>query len=733
MKNLFIIYLFLASTAIYGQRQSTIRVDGITYVPKTQAQRLAMVGMKQGTMIYQSDGGSTGLWSFNGVTWDSPISGFTVANDQLNLKVDKVAGRQLSTNDYTTTEQLKLMAIASGATVNSTDANLRDRTTHTGLQAISTVTLLQTNLDAKVLKEVPLIIFVGESNSEGRALNTSATATELAIRPNLQIWNVTNIQFESLQIGVNNVWNNNVQFQTNKALWHGWELELANRTADRIGFIKCFVVKAGQGGSVIGEWSQTTSPNYIEFVSRVTNAKNAIIAQGFTPKIYIFQSLGINDAISGTSATSFTSSLLSFHANIRSFLGASTPIIMTQIMENNAAYTTINNAIKAFAPPNTYNVDVTGLTLIDANHWDYAGMKGLCNRLLDVAVDVIGLPNNATGRKISIANSSFLTTAGNAVTNLDVSKTIIRPINAATDWQLAPLRIEAFGNSAKFGYGFYNTTTNRFVIGGVTSGVSNDDVEIAPLAKTFIKDLGISGTITSNITSTGTLNILGLTTASLINAEKGNFQLSPSNGTDQNNTIMRFGNNTNANSYGYISHDATDNTSYLGSVNNGVAHTNVVTAFIGTSKFGVGRKPTTNKFEVTGNSSFDGNVGVGTFAPISTLQSIGTVTVGNGATASAVGTMQLITGGASPTANRLTYGTDGTAWKFAIGKNQAGVVTDQFVIQSDGNVGVGVASPTSKLQVVGIQLFADNASATAGGLTVGAFYRTATGVLMVVF
>ncbi|WP_213662864.1 pyocin knob domain-containing protein [Stutzerimonas stutzeri] len=44
----------------------------------------------------------------------------------------------------------KLDGIASGATANATDAQLRDRATHTGTQAISTVTGLQTALDGKI-------------------------------------------------------------------------------------------------------------------------------------------------------------------------------------------------------------------------------------------------------------------------------------------------------------------------------------------------------------------------------------------------------------------------------------------------------------------------------------------------------------------------------------------------------------------------------------------------------
>ncbi len=50
----------------------------------------------------------------------------------------------------TSAERTKLAGIATGATANSTDAQLRDRATHTGTQAISTVTNLQTTLNLKL-------------------------------------------------------------------------------------------------------------------------------------------------------------------------------------------------------------------------------------------------------------------------------------------------------------------------------------------------------------------------------------------------------------------------------------------------------------------------------------------------------------------------------------------------------------------------------------------------------
>lgn len=54
-------------------------------------------------------------------------------------KVDKITGKGLSTNDYTTVEQTKLSTIAEGATANSTDAILLNRSNHTGTQLSSTI------------------------------------------------------------------------------------------------------------------------------------------------------------------------------------------------------------------------------------------------------------------------------------------------------------------------------------------------------------------------------------------------------------------------------------------------------------------------------------------------------------------------------------------------------------------------------------------------------------------
>lgn len=80
---------------------------------------------------------------------DTVLQAIQKLQAQFADKVDKVAGKQLSTEDYSTAEKSKLAGVATGATANSSDATLLARANHTGTQAISTVAGLQAELDAK--------------------------------------------------------------------------------------------------------------------------------------------------------------------------------------------------------------------------------------------------------------------------------------------------------------------------------------------------------------------------------------------------------------------------------------------------------------------------------------------------------------------------------------------------------------------------------------------------------
>jgi hypothetical protein len=55
--------------------------------------------------------------------------------------------------------------------------------------------------------------------------------------------------------------------------------------------------------------------------------------------------------------------------------------------------------------------------------------------------------------------------------------------------------------------------------------------------------------------------------------------------------------------------------------------------------------------------------------------------------------------------------------------NELSTASNTYLATSSGNVGIGTTSPTSKLHVAGLPVYANNAAAIAGGLTAGAFYR----------
>lgn len=77
---------------------------------------------------------------FDGTSWvANDIVSHEQAADPHPQYVQKVTGKALSTNDYTDAEKSKLAGVESGATQNATNAQLRDRSTHTGTQPLSTI------------------------------------------------------------------------------------------------------------------------------------------------------------------------------------------------------------------------------------------------------------------------------------------------------------------------------------------------------------------------------------------------------------------------------------------------------------------------------------------------------------------------------------------------------------------------------------------------------------------
>ena len=82
-------------------------------------------------------------------SFPSSVAEVSGLSAELAGKVNQEAGKGLSSQDFTLTEKNKLGNIQAGATANATNEQLRDRGTHTGAQAMDTITGLQQALDGK--------------------------------------------------------------------------------------------------------------------------------------------------------------------------------------------------------------------------------------------------------------------------------------------------------------------------------------------------------------------------------------------------------------------------------------------------------------------------------------------------------------------------------------------------------------------------------------------------------
>lgn len=241
-------------------------------------------------------------------------------------------------------------------------------------------------------KYVPLIVFLGESNSGGYALNTDPTPAELAPRGKTRIYNPTTGDFEALDIGTNNLIGH-TGLPANAT--HGWELELANQVdSGRFKQDTLYLVKCGQGGSTISQWLPNTTPFYFDTAAfRINRAIQIIKDKGYQPQIFIWYSQGINDAIGAVNIDTWTQNTYDFFDNIRSSIG-SAPILFTQLTNTASTYSTrIRNVIAKrgngvyYIPTPQSGVD----SLRDANHWSYIGMKEISKRMTRMTVDSIGL------------------------------------------------------------------------------------------------------------------------------------------------------------------------------------------------------------------------------------------------------------------------------------------------------------------------------------------------------
>ena len=125
------------------------------------------------------------IWDASDSSWVQQVaSGGSMTGAQIKTALFAEA----DTNNFSNSYKSKVDGIANGATANATDAQLRDRSTHTGTQAISTVTGLQTALDSKAgtaaatTSTAGLMSGTDKTKLDGIASGATANATDAQLR-----------------------------------------------------------------------------------------------------------------------------------------------------------------------------------------------------------------------------------------------------------------------------------------------------------------------------------------------------------------------------------------------------------------------------------------------------------------------------------------------------------------------------------------------------------------------
>ncbi len=243
----------------------------------------------------------------------------------------------------------------------------------------------------------PLIVFAGESGSNGAAKLTQATTAQLAKRSSIKIYQNTVIPgFQDLQIGLNNLIGNYPSGGQNC----GWEVALADRTeaGTFVGSENC-LVKTGRGGSVIANWDVGAVTNGINYWQVMQDKTDGAIASmrsaGYTPRLYFLYSQGINDIAASTSVATWKQKTKDHITKVRAKWASygPCPFVMMQFWNSPVDYSGYNAAMSQIASEmsDVYVVSAQGLSLRNNEHLDMPGNATWCGNALDVIRSNYGL------------------------------------------------------------------------------------------------------------------------------------------------------------------------------------------------------------------------------------------------------------------------------------------------------------------------------------------------------
>jgi len=228
--------------------------------------------------------------------------------------------------------------------------------------------------------EVWLFSFFGESNSGGYAVNTDLSVAQLASRDAVKIWHNTANEFQSLDIGTNNLISH---YNLTDNASHGWENGLANKVEDLTLPSPVYLAKCGQGGSLISSW-ELADEFYTTMIARIKASMDAINALGKVPRLVLWYSFGVNDILNSTNEATWKAAVQALFVNIRTQFRSTNLIIMPYLMTSADAY---NDSIQNIADTDAYTItfDTTNLTTYpkrDTYHWNKVGMENMAHKLV---------------------------------------------------------------------------------------------------------------------------------------------------------------------------------------------------------------------------------------------------------------------------------------------------------------------------------------------------------------
>jgi len=271
-----------------------------------------------------------------------------------------------------------------------------------------------------VFPTVPLWVFTGESNASGYALNSEATAGEVASRSSVKILNNTSLVWQDLDVGTNG--NIDGGPLITAADHHGPEISLANMVeAGRLAWSSVYLVKSAYAGSVIANWDYGQQ-RWIDLVDRVNAAVALLNGSSIPYTPIIFYSQGINDSVDSVPAATWKAATIAHFAKLRTLLGANTKILATKLPLDAFGATTIpdyNTALDeiAAADPLTLLISITGAGMRDSAHWNAAGFRTIGERAMDLlwSDTAPAVTSNVASGTYETAQSVTLSTTGDSI------------------------------------------------------------------------------------------------------------------------------------------------------------------------------------------------------------------------------------------------------------------------------------------------------------------------------